>query len=142
MVETDGKGCPLNDKYCKIQVGPATGPTTLAAGIAGTITINIANFTWAKIRGLVLSAFSSSAGNADILHTIGVTSIDVQGIENLSGEVTAERYRQDATGAGVGTQQAYRGTIGSAGGQVTIGVINRSLVAAVIGAALDVNAIR
>ena len=142
MVEVDGKGCPLNDKYCKIQVGPQAGPTSVAAGAAGTITIAITDFTWAKVKGLVLSAFSSAAGNADILHAIGVTQIKVQGVENLDGEVTAERYRADATGAAVGTGQAYRGTIGSAGGQVTISVFNRSLVTAVIGAALDVNAIR
>ncbi len=141
-VKVDGKGCPVEDKYCKIQVGPAAGPTTLATGVAGVITIAITNFTWAKIRGLVLSVFDGAAGNADLLHTLGVTQIRVQGVDNIDGEVTGERYRADATGAGVGTAQAYRGTIGSAGGTVTIDVINRSAVTVIIGAALDVNAVR
>ena len=141
-VPVDSSGCPIGDKYCKIQVGPQAGPITVAAAGTGTITIAITDFTWAKVKGLVLSAFDAAAGNADVLRTIGVTQIKVQGIENTDGEVSAERYRGDATGSGRGTGQHYRGTMGSAGGTMTIGVVNNSLVAAVIGAAVDVDASR
>lgn len=143
-VELDGQGCPMQDKYCKIQVGPPGGPVTAAPGAPFTITITIANFTWAKIRGLVLSIFDAAAGNADLLHTGTITSVDVQGIENISGIVAADRYRGDATGSGKagGTTQKWRGTIGSAAGNITIAGVNNSLATVIILAALDVDAMR
>lgn len=141
-VELDGQGCPMQDKYCKIQVGPPGGPVTAGPGAPWTITITIANFTWAKVRGLVLAAFDAAAGNADLLHTQSVSGIDVQGVKNSGGIVAAERYRADATGANRGTGQAYRGTIGSAGGAVTIDGVNNSLVTVTLLSALDVDALR
>ena len=138
-VMTDSDGCPLDQNYCKVQLGGAA--VTIAAGAAGTITITTNIFSQAKVRGLVLQAIDP-VGDVDTLHGFGVTSVEIQGIENISGEVPATRYRQDATGNNVGTGQAFRGNMGSAGGDAVIGLFNRSSVSSIVWAVLDVNAVR
>lgn len=140
-IRVDDAGCPVDDKYCKTQAGGED--LAVAAGAAWSITIELPNFYEARVRGLVLQAFDVAAGNADLLHTQTVTSIDIMGNENLGNDlVGAERYRADATGAANGTSQYFRGRLGTNGGVMTIEGVNNSLVVVDVIATIDVNAIR
>lgn len=138
-VAVDSDGCPLESTYCKIQAGGvALAVLTLATF---TITITITNLVFARVRGLVMAASSPVAAPIlDTLDQVGITSIDVLGNQMISGEVPASRYAKDVTGpGGVGTQQLYRGDVGTAGGVITIAGINRSLVTLNIWAAVDIS---
>lgn len=141
-VPVDSDGCPLSEKYCKVQVGPqGPGPFTVAAGASITLTVTVPDFTYAKIKGMVLQA-SEPVSGADRLHELVVTSIRVQGIDNIDGEIPATRYRPDATGSNRGTGQSYRGTLGSAGGNATITLRNDGASSLLVSQAFDVNATR
>lgn len=144
-VPVDSDGCPLEQKYCKIQLGPqGPGPFAVAAGGSLTLTFAVQDFTYAKVKGLVIQANDPAAGaGTDYLQNLVVTQIRIQGIDNIDGEVPAQRYASDATGSGPrGTGQSYRGTLGSAGGQATVVVRNDGPATANVAAAFDANAVR
>lgn len=140
-VVVDDHGCPTVDKFCKTQAGDIA--TGIVTGAAFTLTITLGNFIEALVRGLVIQAFDEAAGNADILHTVTITSIVIMGTEQLgNATVGAERYRADATGAVEGTGQAYRGRLGTTGGAMIILGVNNSAVTITVIATIDVNAVR
>lgn len=142
-VMVDSEGCPIDQSYCKVQIGPAA-VTAIAAGATAVITITTNDFSKAKVRGMVMQASDPAAVlGADWLNQLGVSGIRIQGIENIDGEIPATRFREDATGSNVGTGQAYRGNLGSSGGDALITVINRSAATTLnVWVALDVNAVR
>lgn len=142
-VMVDSEGCPIDQSYCKVQIAAAA-VTSIAAAATAVITITTNDFSKAKVRGLVLQASDpAAAGIGEALDQIGVTGIRIQGIENIDGEVPGSRFRHDATGSNVGTGQAYRGNLGSSGGDGLITVINRSTATTLnVWAAFDVNAVR
>lgn len=141
-VRVDDNGCPVDREFCKVQAGGIDAAVLTTA--AWSITITLDNFLEARVKGLVLQAFSNAAGNADVLHTQTVTSINIMGTENLgNGSVGAERFRADAQGGyGAGTGQAYRGVLGTQGGPLVITGVNNSLVTVTVIATVDVNARR
>lgn len=145
-LKTDANGCPLDQRFCKTQGGGQAGTLAvpIATGAPWTITVALPNFVEARVRGLVLQAFDVAAGNADVLHTQTLSSIQIQANEMLgNGIVGAERYRSDATGAGfVGSGQSYNGRLGSTGGNMVIQGVNQSLVGVVVIATVDVTAVR
>ena len=90
-----------------------------------------------------LQAFSTAAGNADVLHTQVVTSVVIGGEQNLGNAIVGgERYRADATGAKEGSGEKWRGLMGTTGAPLVITGINRSLVAVNVIGTVDVNGIR
>lgn len=141
-VRTDDTGCPIEREFCKTQAGGSD--TGTATGAAWSITITLDNFLEARVTGLVLQAFDEAVGNADVLHTQSVTSINIMGTENLgNGVVGAERFRADATGSQkTGTGQAYRGRLGTNGGPLVITGVNNSAVTVTVIATVSVNARR
>ena len=127
--------------YCKTQSGATV--LGVAAGAPFTITIAIANFSYAKVKGLVMVAYDPALG-IDHLREIELTSIAIQGTENINPIVTADRYNAQATGSGggAGTKQAFRGAMGSSQGTMVIIGTNRSAVTLNINATIDINAVR
>lgn len=140
-VRVDDDGCPTDRKFCKTQAGDRA--AGIATGGTWTLTITIPNFTQARVKGFVLAAFSTAAGNADVLHTQRVTSVRIQGDEMLGNAVVSgERYRADATGAKVGSGEQWPGLLGTTGGNLVVTGINDSLVTVDVIGTVDVNAIR
>jgi hypothetical protein len=140
-VRVDDDGCPIDRKFCKTQAGDRA--VAIVTGAAWTLTITIANFVEARVKGFVLAAFDNAAGNADLLHTQLVTSIRIQGDEQLgNGVVSGERYRADATGAKVGSGEQWRGRLGTTGGNLVVTGLNLSGATVDIIGTVDVNAIR
>lgn len=145
-VQVDSAGCPLSERYCKIQAGGTA--LAIAAGAAFTITITITNLVSARVRGMTMEAAGTAGPIAaqvspSLLNYIGVNSILILGTQMLSGEVHATRWARDATGpGGVGTRQWYPGDLGTAGGLAVIVGINRSVVEVNIWAAIDIDGMK
>lgn len=146
-VVVDDNGCPVDQRFCKTQVGNFA---VVAAGAPFTITITAANFTEARVKGLVAIAADPAAvlgSSVDFLDLVELNSIAIQGTEALGGGfVTASRYRRDATGAGgcggSGTGQSYPGRMGTTGGNLVIQGTNNSAVTLRINFTADINAVR
>ncbi len=139
-VQMDAAGCPIDQRFCKTQVGDTA--AAVAAGAAFTLTIAVPNFSDARVAGLVLSAVDPATG-ADWLDAVTLSSISIQGTEELGGgTVSAGRYRRDANGANCGTGQAYRGRLGTTGGSMVITGVNNGAATLFINATADINAIR
>jgi hypothetical protein len=147
-VQVDSNGCPLNQMFCKTQVGAqavdALGSAVIPAASAFTITLSVPNFTEARVKGLVLAGCDpSGAVLSDFLDCLEISSIQIQGTEELGGGVvTGARYRSDSTGSNCGSGQSYRGRLGTTGGNMVITGINQSASAIRINATADINAVR
>ena len=129
-VEVDSNGCPINQMFCKTQVGAqavdALGAAVIPPATAFTITLAVPNFTEARVKGLVLAGCDpTGVVVSDFLDCLEISSIQIQGTEELGGGVvTGARYRSDATGSNCGSGQSYRGRLGTTGGNMVITGIN------------------
>ncbi len=145
-VAVDAGGCPISERYCKLQSGATA--LAVAAGAVFTLTITVTNLVSARIRGMIVEASDPAAPIAtslggSLLANIGITGVTVLGTNMISGEVPATRWAHDATGpGGVGTAAQYKGDLGTAGGTVIITGINRSASALNIWGQVDIDGVK
>lgn len=144
-VAVDAGGCPIGERFCKLQAGALA---AVATGAAFTITITVTNLVSARIRGLVIQASDPLAPilaslGMDLTGQIAITGIAVLGQQNISGECNATRWGAQATGpGGVGTGAFYKGDLGTAGGTVIITGVNRSASTLNVWATCDIDGVR
>lgn len=145
-VQVDAAGCPVAQRFCKLQAGATA--LAIVAGAAFTATVTVTNLTSARIRGMVMEAsdplapIATSLGGS-LLALIGITGITVLGAQMLTGESPATRWAKDATGpGGIGTASFYRGDLGTAGGTVLVAGIARTASALNYWVSVDIDGVR